>query len=108
MNDIVKHPLAMDGKDPSNLRGDLITPERYYSRDWMQEEWDHLWTKIWHIAGREQQLAEPGDYITHDLMRESVIIVKQRDGALRGFYNVCGQRAQRLVWGYGAQDSFYC
>jgi phenylpropionate dioxygenase-like ring-hydroxylating dioxygenase large terminal subunit len=108
MNDIVKHPLAMDGKDPSNLRGDAITPERYYSRDWMQEEWDHLWTKIWHIAGREQQLTEPGDYITHDLMRESVIIVKQRDGSLRGFYNVCGHRAQRLVWGDGAQDSFTC
>jgi phenylpropionate dioxygenase-like ring-hydroxylating dioxygenase large terminal subunit len=108
MNDFVKHPLAMDGRDPSNLRGDLITPERYHSRDWMQEEWDHLWTKIWHIAGREQQLAEPGDYIVHDLMRESVIIIKQRDGSLRGFYNVCGHRAQRLVWGDGTQDSFSC
>ncbi len=108
MNDIVKHPLAMDGKDPSNLRGDPITPERYYSREFMQQEWDHLWTRIWHIAGREQQLTEPGDFIVHDFMRESVIIVRQRNGSLRGFYNACGHRAQRLVWNHGHQESFFC
>jgi phenylpropionate dioxygenase-like ring-hydroxylating dioxygenase large terminal subunit len=108
MNDFVKHPLAMDGKDPSNLRGDPITPERYHSPDWMQNEWDHLWTRIWHIAGREQQLNEAGDYITHDFMRESVIIVKQPDGSLKGFYNACGHRAQRLVSGDGSQEGFTC
>jgi len=109
MNDALKHPLAMDGKDRSNLRGDPITPERYYSKEWMEKEWDQLWTKIWHIAGREQQLAEPGDYIVHDFMHESVIIAKQEDGSLKGFYNACGHRAQRLVWGqYGSQESWFC
>jgi phenylpropionate dioxygenase-like ring-hydroxylating dioxygenase large terminal subunit len=108
MNDLVRHPLAMDGKDPANLRGDPITPERYHSRDWMDNEWEHLWTKIWHIAGREQQLQEPGDYIVHDFMHESVIIAKQRDGSLKGFYNACGHRAQRLVWGEGSQEHFFC
>ncbi|MBH79202.1 MAG: (2Fe-2S)-binding protein [Gammaproteobacteria bacterium] len=109
MNDALKHPLAMDGKDRTNLRGDPITPERYYSKEWMEKEWDQLWTKIWHIAGREQQLQEPGDYIVHDFMHESVIIAKQKDGSLKGFYNACGHRAQRLVWGqYGSQESLFC
>ena len=56
MNDAVTHPLAMDGKDAGNLRGDPITPERYYSAAWMEKEWEHLWARIWHIAGRVQQL----------------------------------------------------
>lgn len=47
------HPLAMSGKDPSMLRGDPIPRERYFSKEFMDLEWDHLWTKIWHIAGRE-------------------------------------------------------
>ena len=34
--------------------------------------------------------------------------MKQRDGSLRGFYNACGHRAQRLVWDHGAQDKFFC
>lgn len=108
MTEIITHPLALDGKDPSNLRGDPITQERYYDRDFMKAEWDHMWTKIWHIAGRESQLNEPGDYIVHNFMRESVMIVKQSDGSLKGFYNVCTHRAQRLVWEDGAQDSFAC
>ena len=41
MNDITNHPLAMDGKDPSNLRGDPIDQERYYSKDFMAQEWEH-------------------------------------------------------------------
>jgi phenylpropionate dioxygenase-like ring-hydroxylating dioxygenase large terminal subunit len=108
MTEIVKHPLAMDGKDPNNLRGDPITQERYYCPEFMKEEWEHLWTKIWHIAGREVQLEQAGDYILHNFMRESVMIVKQKDGSLKGFYNACGHRAQRLVWEDSSQDSFHC
>ncbi len=108
MNNFVKHPLAMDGKDPANLRGDPIDAERYYTKHFMEQEWTHLWTKIWHIAGREQQLKEPGDYIVHDFMRESVFITKQHDGSLKGFYNVCSHRSQRLVWGDSFQKCFTC
>ena len=85
MTQIARHPLAMDGKDPSNLRGDPIDRERYYSEEFMAQEWEQLWTKIWHIAGREQQLQEPGDYIVHNFMHESVIIARQKDGSLKGF-----------------------
>jgi len=103
------HPLAMDGKDPSCLRGDPITPERYYSKEYEKLEWDNLWTKIWHVAGRVQQLQEPGDYITHTFRRESVIIARQEDGSLKGFYNACGHRGQRLTWEQeGSQDQFHC
>ena len=52
MNQQTAVPQPMDGRDPSNLRGDAITGDRYYSREFAQKEWDHLWTKIWHIAGR--------------------------------------------------------
>jgi phenylpropionate dioxygenase-like ring-hydroxylating dioxygenase large terminal subunit len=108
MTDIVTHPLAMDGKDPRNLRGDPITPDRYWSREWMRREWDHVWTKIWHIAGREKQLPEPGDFIVHDFMHESVIVARQPDGSLKGFYNACAHRAQKLVHGNGSQDAWTC
>ncbi|HEY5681776.1 MAG TPA: aromatic ring-hydroxylating dioxygenase subunit alpha [Pseudomonadales bacterium] len=109
MSDILRHPLAMDGKDPANLRGDPISPERYYSKEWMAKEWELMWTKIWHIAGREQQLQDPGDYIVHNFMHESVIIAKQKDGSLKGFYNACGHRAQRLLWSeHGSQEQMHC
>jgi phenylpropionate dioxygenase-like ring-hydroxylating dioxygenase large terminal subunit len=104
----VKHPLTMSGRDPSLLRGDLITGDRYYSKEFAKREWDHMWTKIWHVAGRLNELQEAGDYIVHNFMHESVIVVKQTDGSLRAFYNVCGHRGQRLVWNSSSTRDFHC
>jgi phenylpropionate dioxygenase-like ring-hydroxylating dioxygenase large terminal subunit len=104
----VKHPLTMSGRDPSLLRGDPITGDRYYSKEFAKREWDHMWTKIWHVAGRVNELQEPGDYIVHNFMHESVMVVKQTDGSLRAFYNVCGHRGQRLVWNSSSTGDFHC
>ena len=41
-------------------------------------------------------------------MHETVMIVKQKSGTLKGFYNVCSHRAQRLVWENGSLDQFAC
>ena len=97
MGKVECHPLTINGRDPSNLRGDRIDGERYYTQDFAQREWERLWTRIWHVAGRENELAEPGDYIVHDFMHESVIVMRQDDGALKAFYNTCGHRGMRLV-----------
>ena len=108
MGKVDTHKLAIDGKEPSNLRGDPITNDRYFSKEFMAKEWEHMWTKVWLIAGREVQLKEPGDYIVHDLVTESVIIVRQDDGSLKGFYNSCAHRGQRLVECDSFQNSFRC
>jgi phenylpropionate dioxygenase-like ring-hydroxylating dioxygenase large terminal subunit len=104
----VVHPKAIDGGDPRNVRGDAITGERFYSREFMQKEWDHMWKRVWHVAGRENEIPEPGDYMVHDFMHESVICVRQDDGSVRAFYNACGHRGQRLAWDDGHIDAFTC
>jgi len=103
-----KHPLTIDGRDVANLRGDPITGDRYTSKDFMQAEWDHMWTRIWHVAGRTAELEEAGDYIVHDFMNESVFCVRQEDGSIKAFYNSCRHRGMRLVWDNAAADSFQC
>ena len=101
-------PTAMDGKNPANLRGDPIDAERYFSPEFAKAEWDHLWTKIWHVAGRVNELEEPGDFIVHDFMHESVFIVRQDDGSLKGHYNACGHRGIRLVRASSSLSRFTC
>ena len=76
MTEAPRHPLTLDGRDASNLRGDPITGDRYWSREFAQKEWDHMWTRIWHVAGRTAELAEAGDYVTHNFLKESVICVR--------------------------------
>ena len=91
------------------VRGDRITPERYYSREWMEKEWKGLWTKVWHIGGLMSELQQPGDYVVHNFMRESVIMIRQDDGSVRAFFNSCRHRGNRLVFSeIGGSDMITC
>ncbi|MFY9351981.1 MAG: aromatic ring-hydroxylating dioxygenase subunit alpha [Sphingobium sp.] len=80
------------------VRGDPITGERYYSRRWADAEWDKVWTKVWHVGGMAADLIDTGDYLTHNLGRESIVMLKQADGSVRAFYNACLHRGYRLAW----------
>jgi phenylpropionate dioxygenase-like ring-hydroxylating dioxygenase large terminal subunit len=79
-------------------RGDPITGQRYYSRAWMEAEWKHVFTKVWHVGGLVSELEEPGDWVSHNLGQESVIMILQEDGSIKAFFNTCIHRGNRLVW----------
>jgi phenylpropionate dioxygenase-like ring-hydroxylating dioxygenase large terminal subunit len=79
------------------LRGDPITAERYFSREFALREWERMWTRVWHVGGRASELEQAGDFITHNFLRESVVMMRQTDGSVRAFYNSCQHRGNRLV-----------
>lgn len=87
--------MAEGGAKP--LRGDPITGDRYYSRAFAEAEWERMWRRVWHIGGRLAQLEEPGDYVVHNFLKQSVVIVRQEDGSVRAFHNSCRHRGNRLV-----------
>ncbi len=82
-----------------SLRGDRMSGDRYYCKDFARREWDHMWTKVWHVGGRTAELEDAGDFITHNFLRESVMMVRQDDGSIRAFHNSCQHRGNRLVMG---------
>lgn len=108
MSEPARHPLTMDGRDPKNLRGDRITGDRYFSREFARREWEGLWTKIWHIAGRTAEIPDAGDYVVHEFMKESVVCIRQDDGSIRAFYNSCAHRGMRMVAGTSSVDAIRC
>src|SRR5690349_5295580 len=81
------------------VRGDPITADRYIGADYMKLENDNLWPHVWHLGGLTAELEEEGDFVRHDLGKESVIMIRQADGSIRAFYNSCPHRGNRLVLG---------
>lgn len=108
MNTQFQVPPPLDGRDPGNLRGDPITGDRYFSSEFAKKEWDQLWTKIWHIAGRLADIPDAGDYVVHNFMKESVLAVRQEGGSVRAFYNSCAHRGMRMVSGMSSVNSIAC
>lgn len=44
------------------------------------------------------KLAQPGDYVTHDLLGLPILLLRDMDGQLQAFLNVCRHRGAKLVW----------
>lgn len=91
------------------LRGHAIEGYRYTSREFMEKEWEHMWTKVWLLMGREDEMPNPGDWQQEELGPESILMVRQQDHSIKAFYNVCQHRGQRLVSaGKGHARRFVC
>ena len=88
----------------------LIPKERYTAEKYVALEWERLWKKVWNCAGREDDIPEPGDYFTYDLGKESFIILRDKAGDIRAFYNVCLHRGNRIKpeRGVGHTESLQC
>jgi len=66
--------------------------ERHYAR-----EVDRIWFREWVCVGRAESLSAAGDYLQVEVAGESILVVRDRDGKLRAFANVCRHRGSQLV-----------
>jgi phenylpropionate dioxygenase-like ring-hydroxylating dioxygenase large terminal subunit len=102
MTEITEQPVVIRGtprdKAPEPALSDApITGDRYWSPDFAARECEALWSRVWQVAGRVDQIPEAGDYLTYEIGRDSILAVRGSDGVVRAFYNVCQHRGNRLV-----------
>jgi len=68
----------------------------YYRDDIYALEKERIFCREWVCVAREEELPAPGDFRVVDVVGESILLVRNRQGALRAFYNVCRHRGARL------------
>jgi phenylpropionate dioxygenase-like ring-hydroxylating dioxygenase large terminal subunit len=78
-----------------------IPASRYTSRDWEDLESERLWTRVWQIACTEDCVPEPGDYWEYEIGPLSIFVLRDEEGVLRAFKNVCPHRGTSLIKGSG-------
>jgi phenylpropionate dioxygenase-like ring-hydroxylating dioxygenase large terminal subunit len=88
---------AIESWPTQTLRGGRIEGSRYTSAEFARQEWEGMWTKVWLLLGRESELPEPGNWQCEEVGRESILMVRQTDGGVKAFYNVCPHRGNPLV-----------
>ena len=89
----MSRPTIIDGGLQARLGFGSLSTERYVSPAFQRLEWERLWPRAWHVAGRATDLRQPGDYLTYELGSCSVLCVRQDDGGLRTFHNVVCERS---------------
>jgi Rieske 2Fe-2S family protein len=98
----------MQTQDPAiRTRASAWTPKEtlpgrdYHDPAVYEADRNRIFHSLWSCIGREEQLAEPGDYLTQELAGESLLVTRTLGGELRGHYNVCRHRGTRLADGCG-------
>jgi nitrite reductase/ring-hydroxylating ferredoxin subunit len=98
-------PETMDYQTVAPVR---IPADAYTSPEYAQLENERLWGKVWQAVCRVEELREVGDYVTYDIMDESIIIVRTSPEDIKAYYNVCQHRGRRLTEGSGNARQFIC
>jgi len=80
----------------------------YTSEDFLAQEIESIFKKDWFCAGRASSLPNPGDYTTLELAGQPIMVIRDRDGALRAQSNVCLHRMSTLLTGRGNAKSIVC
>src|SRR3981189_1511400 len=77
------------------LERTLPTPW-YRSPDIFQIEKERIFCREWLAVCREEELPGAGEGQVLDILGESILLVRNREGRIRAFYNVCRHRGTRL------------
>jgi choline monooxygenase len=81
---------------PVTLAQTLIS-EAYTSEAFHAIELERVFAAGWVAVGSTAQVREPGDALVVDVAGRSIIVVRNRRGDLRAFYNTCRHRGTRLL-----------
>ena len=88
---------------------DRVPKERYYDPGFYQLEVEQLWSRVWQMACRLEEIPEPGEFVEYEIFDQSIIVLRSDDGGVRAFQNACRHRGVKVVEGGGTCESgFTC
>ena len=73
-----------------------ISRSRYTSREFHELEKEKLWSRVWQMACREEDIPEVGDTCVYDIADLSFLIVRSAPHTIQAFYNACLHRGRQL------------
>lgn len=85
-----------------------MPPGVYTSADFLARELETIFACEWMCVGRASSLAKPGDYLTYELAGQPVMVLRDGEGRLRAFSNVCLHRMSTLLEGTGNRRAIVC
>ncbi len=72
--------------------------EMYTSAGLLELEKERIFNDQWLCAGRVDAIPNPGDYLTYFIGAQPIVIIRQVDGEILAFANVCRHRMMQLLF----------
>ena len=85
--------------------------EPYISPEFFELERERVFRRTWLCLGREERIANPGDFFVKDLAiaKTSILVTRSEDGKIHAFHNACSHRSNKVEWqAKGSCAAFTC
>ena len=102
MTPAARAPLPGVGRfsdDP--CRSHTLPGPYYYEPEIFEREKRAIFNRTWQYVCHQSRVAAPGQYCVRDIGDQSAVVLRDHDGVLQAFHNVCQHRAHRLLEGSG-------
>jgi len=96
------------GYDEDPSRSCSLRKDAYVEPAWHAADLEQIIAKTWQWVCHVEKLRRPGSYTTITIAGRPVAIIRDREGVLRAFYNVCQHRAHELLRGEGMINRIMC
>ena len=109
MSVVEMNSLAGDEPFTRDPEQSFTIPSRYYLDDpILEQEKEAIFYRNWWYVGHQSQLPDPGCYLTVPVCDQNIIVIRDKDAALRAYYNVCQHRGHELLFGSGKVRTITC
>jgi choline monooxygenase len=85
-----------------------LPPDMYTSEAIFAAERKAIFSREWIYVCRADQIANSGDYWTKEIAGAPLVIVRDKDGAVRAHSSVCRHKGAIIVEGHGNAKAFRC
>jgi phenylpropionate dioxygenase-like ring-hydroxylating dioxygenase large terminal subunit len=73
-----------------------VRTARYFEQKYHDLEIEHLWSRVWQMACREEDIPEVGDHIIYEIGSKAFIVARTGDNEFRAYVNACMHRGRAL------------
>ena len=84
--------------DETPVRSHSIDTRCYLDPKFLKIEREQIFHRSWQFLCHEEKLRDPGSYVTLNVESQPVVAMRNPNGELRAFYNVCKHRGHFMVW----------
>jgi phenylpropionate dioxygenase-like ring-hydroxylating dioxygenase large terminal subunit len=101
-------PAALRENTNTFLGSDALSTDRYLSRDFYEQEKHKLWPRVWQAVCRETEVENSGDFFTHQIADNNILVLRTESGEIKGYRNACLHRGRQLKSGAGNSRELKC
>ena len=101
--------MALDLASLVENDGSLLHREVFWRPDIYELELEKIFARTWNFLCHESQIPNAGDFFATYIGEDPILVVRQPDGSIRAFLNVCRHRGMKVCRAdEGNAKSFMC